>query len=47
MPNEKTDSVFALINTHMNKVIFGKNRCGVEMKYDHLVVEKFSFVNMV
>ena len=31
----------------MNRVIFGKNRCGVEMKYECLVVEKFSFVNMV
>ena len=31
----------------MNRVIFGKNRCGVKMKYECLVVEKFSFVNMV
>ena len=38
---------FALMSTHMNRVIFGKNRCGVEMKYECLVVEKFSFVNMV
>ena len=33
--------------SHMNRVIFGKNRCGVEMNYDRLVVEKFLFVKMV
>ena len=30
----------------MNRVIFGKNCCGVEMKYDCFIIEKFSFVNM-
>ena len=30
----------------MNRVILGKNHCGVEMNYDRLVIEKISFVNM-
>ena len=45
MKKKLTFSVY----THMNRVIFGKNRSvhGVGMKYDCLVVDKFSFVNMV
>ena len=43
--NENWLSVCVLINTHINRVILGKNHCGVEMECDRLVVEKFPFLN--